>query len=28
MHIRGHIEDDEVAHYQVTIKTGFRLEDE
>jgi flavin-binding protein dodecin len=25
--IRGHFEDDEIAHYQVTIKVGFRLED-
>jgi flavin-binding protein dodecin len=25
--IRGHFENDEIAHYQVTIKVGFRLED-
>jgi dodecin len=25
--IRGHIEDAGVAHYQVTLKIGFRLED-
>ena len=25
--IRGHIEDGGVAHYQVTMKIGFRLED-
>jgi dodecin len=25
--IRGHIEDGGVAHYQVTLKIGFRLED-
>lgn len=25
--IRGHIEDGGVAHYQVTVKIGFRLED-
>ena len=25
--IRGHIEDGRVAHYQVTLKIGFRLED-
>ena len=24
---RGHIVDGKVAHYQVTIKVGFRLED-
>jgi flavin-binding protein dodecin len=24
--IRGHIEDGRVAHYQVTLKIGFRLE--
>lgn len=24
--IRGHVEDGEVAHFQVTIKLGFRLE--
>ena len=25
--IRGHIEGSAVAHYQVTLKVGFRLED-
>jgi flavin-binding protein dodecin len=25
--IRGHIENDAVAHYQVTLKVGFRVED-
>ena len=25
--IRGHIADGAVAHYQVTLKVGFRLED-
>jgi dodecin len=25
--VRGHIEDGAVAHYQVTLKIGFRLED-
>ena len=25
--IRGHVEDGAVAHYQVTLKVGFRLED-
>lgn len=25
--IRGHFENDVIAHYQVTIKVGFRLED-
>ena len=25
--IRGHIEDDEIGHFQVTLKVGFRLED-
>ncbi|HEU5031155.1 MULTISPECIES: dodecin [Actinomadura] len=25
--VRGQIEDGEVAHYQVTLKVGFRLED-
>jgi flavin-binding protein dodecin len=24
---RGHVEDGRVAHYQVTLKIGFRLED-
>jgi hypothetical protein len=27
MNVRGHIEDGKVAHYQVTIKAGFRLEE-
>ena len=26
VHVRGHIEDGRVAHYQVTLKIGFRLE--
>jgi dodecin len=26
--IRGHIEDGEVAHYQVKLKVGFTLDDE
>lgn len=25
---RGHIEDNKVAHYQVTLKVGFSIEDE
>ena len=25
--IRGHIEDGQVGHFQVTMKVGFRLED-
>lgn len=25
--MRGHIEDGKVAHYQVTLKVGFTLED-
>ena len=25
--IRGHVADGKVAHYQVTLKIGFRLED-
>jgi flavin-binding protein dodecin len=25
--IRGHLADGKVAHYQVTLKVGFRLED-
>ncbi len=25
--IRGHLEDGGIAHYQVTLKIGFRLED-
>jgi len=24
---RGHIEDGKIAHYQVTLKIGFRLDD-
>jgi flavin-binding protein dodecin len=24
--VRGHIEDGEIAHFQVTMKVGFRLE--
>jgi len=27
METRGHVKDGEVAHYQVVIKVGFRLED-
>jgi dodecin len=26
--IRGHLEDGTVAHYQVTMKVGFRLDDD
>jgi flavin-binding protein dodecin len=26
--IRGHLEDGAVAHYQVTMKVGFRLDDD
>jgi len=26
--IRGHLENGAVAHYQVTMKVGFRLDDE
>ena len=26
--VRGHVADGRVAHYQVTLKIGFRLEDE
>jgi flavin-binding protein dodecin len=26
--IRGHIVDGEIAHFQVTMKVGFRLDDE
>jgi flavin-binding protein dodecin len=26
--VRGHIEDGKVAHYQVTIKAGFRIEED
>lgn len=25
--VRGHIEDGQIAHYQVGVKVGFRLED-
>ena len=25
--VRGHLEDGPVAHFQVTLKVGFRLED-
>ncbi|MQA84625.1 MAG: dodecin family protein [Streptosporangiales bacterium] len=25
--IRGHIENDQIAHFQVGLKVGFRLED-
>ncbi len=25
--IRGHIEDNRLSHYQVTLKIGFRLDD-
>jgi dodecin len=25
--IRGHVEDGEIAHFQVAMKVGFRLED-
>lgn len=25
--IRGHIDEGEVAHFQVTLKVGFRIED-
>jgi dodecin len=27
VNIRGHLEDGEIAHFQVTIKVGFRLEE-
>jgi flavin-binding protein dodecin len=26
--VRGHVKDDEVDHYQVGLKVGFRLEDD
>ena len=26
--IRGHVQDGDVAHFQVSMKVGFRLEDE
>ena len=25
--IRGHIENDQLSHYQVTLKVGFRVDD-
>ncbi len=25
--VRGHIEDNRIAHWQVTVKVGFRIED-
>jgi flavin-binding protein dodecin len=25
--VRGHVENDKVGHYQVTMKLGFRLDD-
>jgi len=25
--IRGHLDDGQIKHYQVTVKVGFRLED-
>jgi flavin-binding protein dodecin len=25
--VRGHLEDDAIHHFQVTLKVGFRLED-
>jgi flavin-binding protein dodecin len=25
--VRGHIEEGEIAHFQVTVKVGFRLDD-
>ena len=28
LRIRGHIEDGAIAHFQVTMKVGFRLDDE
>jgi flavin-binding protein dodecin len=27
VNLRGHIEDGRVAHYQVTLKVGFRLDE-
>jgi dodecin len=27
VNIRGHLEDGEIAHFQVTLKVGFRLEE-
>ncbi|MEV6655140.1 dodecin [Streptomyces sp. NPDC051219] len=26
--VRGHIENGQIAHYQVTLKVGFRLDEE
>ena len=26
--IRGHLEDGQIAHYQATLKVGFRLDDD
>jgi flavin-binding protein dodecin len=26
--IRGHVEDGEIAHFQVTMKVGFKLDEE
>ncbi len=26
--VRGHLEDGEIAHFQVTLKIGFRLEEQ
>jgi hypothetical protein len=26
--VRGHITDGEIAHFQVTVKVGFRIEDD
>ncbi|MGP4018540.1 dodecin [Saccharopolyspora sp. 5N708] len=26
INVRGHVENNELAHYQVTLKIGFRLE--
>ena len=28
VNVRGHIENGKIAHYQVTLKAGFRLEDQ
>ncbi|MCD0450163.1 dodecin family protein [Actinocorallia sp. API 0066] len=27
LHVRGQLDEGEVAHFQVTLKVGFRLED-
>ncbi|WP_460305212.1 dodecin [Actinocorallia aurea] len=27
VNVRGHLEEGEIAHFQVTMKVGFRLED-